>query len=387
MSKNTVAGIDIGTHFIKVMITENSQGENDFPRILGVGYCRASGLRKGYIDNKNEAVSSISKAIAKAEKSASIKVKKVYLGIGGIGVEEFHSSGEVIISRADSRVAELDTEKAIKDSEKKISKKLKNRKIIHSIPLAYHLDGELVLGQPHGLQGTKLEVYMLFITCLEQHFNDFITATEEAGADVEDIIASPIAASLAAFDKRQKKAGCVLADIGADSTSIIIFENDLPISTKSFSIGSNDITKDIALGFKIPIDEADQIKLGAVTDNTISKKNLEEIVAARLSDIFELIEKHLKQIGKSQLLPGGIITIGGGSGIPLTEEIGKNILGIPSKVVSLMEAGKNKIKDNSLAVAYGLCIWGSTSESESSGIKMAKKTGGSIVNWLKQFLP
>lgn len=387
MTKNIVAGIDIGTQWVKVIVADDSKNYGAFPNVLGVGYAKSAGLRKGYIDNRQEAAASISKAINKAEKSSGMKIKKAYLAIGGIGLEEFHSSGEVVISRADSRIVDLDLEKARKDCEKKINKKLKNKRILHSIPLAYHIDGELVLGQPHGLQATKLEVHMLFITCLEQHFNEFVSAVEEAGVEVEDIMAAPIAASLASLNKNQKKAGCVMLNVGSESSCITIFENDLPISLKCFSIGSNDITKDIALGFKIPIDEAEQVKLGALTDTNIPKKRLDEIVNARLSDIFELVEKHLEQIGKSQLLPAGVITIGGGSHLSSVEDIGRNTLNLPSKATPLNAPEKSKVNDNTWAVAYGLCIWGLTTQKEHSGIKIAKKTGGSIVSWLKQFLP
>ena len=387
MTKNIIASIDIGTQWIKVIVADDSRNNSALPNIIGVGYARATGVRKGYIDNHNDAVTSIKKALSKAEKSSGMKIKKAYIAAGGIGIEEFHSSGEVVISRADSRIAELDHEKAAKDCEKKISKKLKNRRILHTIPLAYHIDGELVLGQPYNLQATKLETHMLFITCLDHHFNEFVAAAEDAGIEVEDVIAAPIAASLTSLTKDQKKAGCVMLDIGAESSCITIFENDMPISLKCFSIGSGDITKDIALGFKVPIEEAEQIKMGALTDTEISKKRLEEIIQARLSDIFELVQKHLDRIGKSQLLPAGVVTIGGGSNITSVEKMGKDILNLPSKIAALNTGEKSKIKDNSWAVAYGTCLWGLSSQKEHSGIKVAKKTGNNILSWLKQFLP
>src|SRR5204862_6579988 len=102
-------------------------------------------------------------------------------------------------------------------------------------------------------KGTKLEVKMLFITCLEPHLNDLLGAVEEAGIEVIDVIASPIAASFVTLSKTQKIAGSVLANIGAETISIVVFENNIPISLEVFPIGSTDIIYDIVLRLKILI--------------------------------------------------------------------------------------------------------------------------------------
>src|SRR5690606_34389158 len=115
-------------------------------------------------------------------------------------------------------------------------------------------------------------------------------AITESGIEVFDVVASPIASSLVSLSKNQKVAGCVLANIGSETVSIVVFENNLPISLEVFPIGSNDVTNDIALGLKIPIEEAESLKRGATPGAHISKKKLDEIIEARLSDIFDLIE-------------------------------------------------------------------------------------------------
>ncbi len=186
--------------------------------------------------------------------------------------------------------------------------------------------------------------------------------------------------------------GCVLANIGAETVSIVVFENNIPISLEVFPIGSTDITNDIALGLKIPLEEAEEIKLGNTSNESFSKKKLEEIVEARLSDIFELIEAHLKKIGRSGLLPAGIIITGGGSGLGSLEDFAKLSLKLPSRIASFTMSGnfKSPIKDATWAVAYGLCILGFSSaneDSQSSGFKMVKRTQKSLTEWVKQFLP
>ncbi|MDP6388022.1 MAG: cell division protein FtsA [Candidatus Pacebacteria bacterium] len=394
MARNIITGIDVGTHQIKVVVAEYGNVKNDFPKIIGTGFSQSRGLRHGYIINPTDTIRAIKIAVAQAEKSAKINIKKVFISIGGIGLEEMHSKGSVIISSADSEVIDLDIEKALKDGEKKVEQKIINKKILYEIPLNYKIDGEAVLGKPQGMKGSKLEVEILFITCLEKHLNDLIAAVEEAGVQVEDAMPSPIAGSFVTLNRAQMTAGVVLANIGAETVSIVVFENNNPISLKVFSIGSTDITNDIALGLKIPLEDAERVKTGQLSGEEFSKKKLEEIVAARLSDIFELIETHLRKIGKNELLPAGIIITGGGSGITTIEDLARAALKLPSKTAqgnfgeqTAVRQVRGQIRDSSWAVAYGLCIWGIRIEKDSIGIKLAKKTGDNILQWIKQFLP
>lgn len=307
--------------------------------------------------------------------------------MGGIGLDEIHSRGEAITSRADSVITQVDIDKAIQVSEEFIQDKIPNRKIIHAVPLQFTVDGEKVHGRPHDLKGTKLEVDVLFITAFEQHLNDLVGAIESIGIKVDDIMASPLAGSLVMLTKAQKRAGCVLANIGAETVSIVVFENNTPVSLKVFPIGSNDITNDIALGLKIPLDEAEKIKRGGMSNTPYSKKKLDEIISARLTDIFELIDAHLRKIKRDGLLPAGVILTGGGSGITTVQDLARVSLRLPSKIATLDPGQNGKVRDASWAVGYGLCIWGMTGTEEESGINLARHTGSALLSWFKQFLP
>jgi cell division protein FtsA len=389
MSDRIITGIDVGTYQVKVVIVRVAQNakEHALPQIIGTGYAESRGLRNGYIINETDVVRSVRSAVAQAEKAAGVEVKKAYVAIGGIGIDEITSKGEIISSRADSLITQVDLEKAMQDSEERIQEHIPNRKILHAIPLCYRIDGELVLGKPHGMRGTKLEVETLFITTFEQHLHDLVTSIENTGIAVEDIMVSPLAASFVMLTKAQKRAGCVLANIGAETVSIVVFENSTPISIKIFPIGSNDITNDIALGLKITLEEAEKIKRGAMSTQNYSKKKLDEIIAARLGDIFELIDTHLKKIKRDGLLPAGIIITGGGSAVATIQDLARAALKLPSRIATLDPGQNGKVKDASWAVSYGLCMWGSSDNDGETPIGIAKKTKNTIISWLSQFLP
>lgn len=393
MPRTISVGIDIGTYQTRVVAAESSiQGDRELPRVIGVGFSESRGLRHGYILSQSDAVKSLKQALAQASKAAGSPLSRAIASVGGIGLSSLVSSGTVVITRADSEITELDVAKAMQVSEQEIPASLSlNRKILHIIPLAFKVDGKPIMGKPEGLKGSKLEVRTMFITCFEHHVNDLLETLAEAGIEVEDLVAAPIAASLVTLSKQQKMAGVVLANIGSETVSIVVFENNLPVSLEVFPIGSNDITNDIALGLRIPLEEAEDVKRGSIVGSAYPRKKLEEIIEARLSDIFELIEAHLKKLGRSGLLPAGIVLTGGGSAIETVDDLAKAALRLPSRIasVSFGDNIRGQIKDASWSVAYGLCILGLQSEESEvvSGMKLVKRTKKSILNIFRQFLP
>lgn len=391
MTRHIAVGIDIGSYQIKVVVAE-SDPQTNIPHIIGTGVAESKGLRHGYIMNASEVVRSIKKAAAQAEKASGIEIRKAFLAVGGVGLTGNTCQGGVMISRGDSEITDLDVKKVQEVCEQEIPQPLSlNRKIIHTIPIAYRIDSKTVMGRPQGMKGLKLETKILFISALEQHLNDLIAAVGDAGIIVEDVMASPIAASLVTLNKAQKIAGVVLANIGAETVSIVVFENNVPISLEVFPIGSNDITNDIALGLKIPLEEAEKVKTGK--SNTYPRKKLEEIIGARLSDIFELIDTHLRKINRNGLLPAGIIITGGGSSTTSIEDQAKDSLKLPSRIADLAADGapRTQIKDSTWSVAYGLCIFGlNAGDGDDFGgtdIVRIKKFWKKILEWIKQYLP
>lgn len=389
---NHVTGIDIGSYHVKVVIAERASDPRLPPRILGTGYAESRGLRQGYIVSIPEVSRSIAAAVAQASKAARVKVKRVYLGVGGIGIEEAFSRGETVVERGDSIITARDLPRAEKASFDALPPAARqNRIVLHPIPLRYTVDGAKVLGKtPVGMKGQRISVETLFITCLERHIVDLKAAVEEAGFEVEDVVASPLAASFVALTKMQKRVGCVLANIGSETLSVIVFEDSVPVSVKVFPVGAADVTNDLALGLRISPEDAEQLKQGAVLGAPYPKRKIDDIIARRVSDMFKLVESHLKKIGKDELLPAGIILTGGGSSIQTAADLAKAVLRLPSRTAPLAEgAQKMQLRDSSWAVAYGLTIWGFDGGQD---LEVAEhSTLGEVFSnfwrWFRKFLP
>jgi len=386
MKERIIVGIDVGTYQVKVVVAKIQSDKVGAPLpIIGTGAAESRGLRNGYVVNAGDVARSVRSAVREAEKATGLPIKRCYISTSSIGVDEIFSHGEIITSRADSEVTESDIDKVMNDSAERIQEHIPNRKVLHEIPINFTLDGEPVLGRPNGLRGTKLEVDAMFVTVIEQHISDLINAVESAGLIVEDATTAPLASSFVLLSKAQKRAGCVLANIGAETLSIAVFENSLPVSVKIFPVGGSDITNDIALGLKIPLEEAEKVKRGIGA--SYSKRKLDDLITSRLGDMFELIDNHLKRIKRDGLLPAGIILAGGTANLSGVEEVAKQALRLPARVAALDPSQNGKVRDTSWAVAYGLCVWGASEKEEDIGINIAKQAKNSVLHWLSQFLP
>lgn len=404
MSKKISVGIDIGTYQVKVVVSESDRDSGSpLPKIIGLGFAESKGLRHGYIINPADAIRSIRKAVKQAEKESGVKIERAFISISGIGLGSHTAFGSIIISRADNEVTDLDIEKVTEESKRQIPPSvLINRQIIHTIPVEYKIDGKPVFGDPVGLKGNKLEAKILYISCLTHHVQEMVSAVENSGIEIIDAVASPLAAGIVNLSKTERIAGCVLVNIGSETVSMIVYEEDVPISMEVFKVGSNDITNDIALGMQISLDDAEKAKMKDETNFPIetSKKSpenkIKNIIHSRLSDVFELVDAHLKKINKSGLLPAGIILTGGGSGITTAEDLAKAILKLPSRVATiasnrvepLSKSGPIKIKDSTWSVAYGLCVYGLSIDSDGYSSKgFGKHIFQRISRWFKRFLP
>ncbi len=391
MSKYSI-GIDIGTNFTRAVCLEDT---GTTIRIAGVGLAESKGVRHGYITNIPEAAKGIRAAVKGIEKSmVGVPLPPLCISIGGVGLSGNIFQSSVSLSKNEMEVTDSDVAKVSDHIRSDMPQAFAlNRRVLHSFPLQYKVDGRIIPGKPHGLKGMKLESRTLFITSLSHHIHDAIEAVDQAGFETDDITSSPIARGNLLISKTEKIAGVALVDIGAEVMTVIVYENGLPISLETFAVGGNDITNDIALGLKVSLPEAEEIKKGMVRTD-YPKKKVESIVELRLSKMFDLIEGHLKKIGKAGLLPAGVVFSGGGAEVSHIESIGKAKFRLPTRRIEERTDNGNRgqMKTSEWAGAYGAAMFSISNEDEESfglkhGIALGKKAGKSLWEWIKQFLP
>jgi cell division protein FtsA len=390
MAQRIYTGIDIGTSHIKVMVAAPSESPGAPMQVLGTGIATARGLRHGYVVDAVEATRSVREALARAKAAAKTPITAARIAIGGVGLEEVRSSADITLTASGGVVTPRDVERALRESEKRASGKLVNRSVIHTIPLEFRIDGNKVHGKPTGMQGTKLAVDTLIISILTQHYEDLLEIIDGAGIEVEGVIASPLAAALVALSKQQRTAGVCLANIGAETVSLIVYDDDIPVSIKVLSSGSADVTNAIALSFQIPMSEAESLKRGGVIGSEVPVRKLETLVTGQLKDLFTTINTHLKSIGRARLLPAGIVLIGGGASAQNAAEIARTILKLPAAVGVLGGGARSASSDASWAVAYGLCQWAyreDSAERRTTLSEVLRNASDSVKKTFRSLLP
>ncbi len=406
--------LDIGSSFTRIVVAEVISGEK--PRVVGVGKTRSLGMRKGVIIDLEDVTNSIKNSVKKAERMSGVHVNDVYVAVGGSHLRCVPTKGVIGVSKADGEVTEDDVDRVI-DSSQAINV-AHNYEILHVIPQSFALDDQKGIREPVGMTGVRLEMKGVVVTGFTPYLRNIAKCINKAGLDLNGFIAAPLAAAKAILNKRQQELGVVSIDIGGETTSLAVFEERELVYLSVLPIGANHITNDVAIGMRTAIDVAEKAKLryGSAIPGEIDKKekinlanlcsdeegvisrhHIAEIIEARVEEIFQLVEKELKKINRSALLPAGAILTGGGSCLYGMIDLAKENLKLPVQVgfPSGLSGLVDKIDDPACSVAAGSILWildeGDQSISSVPQGKISKKFDIEMLNtikkWLKDLLP
>ncbi len=330
--------LDIGTTKINLLTGRLTASG---PELKGLITVPSKGIRKGVIIDMQEASSSIKDAIKEAEKRYSIRVDSVITAISGSSIQIIESYGATGIGG--KKIRDKDVENAI-NSAGSVYIPL-DRELLHIIPVEFSLDGESGIKNPLGMKGFRLEVKVQIITALVNHLENLSGACEQAGLRIKEFIFKPFALQRAILKDEEIEGGVLLVDIGGGTTDISIFKDRRLISTETIPVGGNHITNDLAIGLKIPVQEAERLKIkygSAVLRNspdeieidslrnkrTVSLGIVEEIIYARAEELISLIKDSMKG------LPGlcGTVITGGSSLLNGLDSLIESLLGMPVRI-------------------------------------------------------
>lgn len=348
-----IIGIDIGSGNIRAIGAIRHE-DRKYPTVVATYKKTLDGMDRGNIIDEREVANAVTEAIMALEEQSGIATLHTLVSLGATGLSSHHASGYAQVSRGDASVTDLDIENAIKDGNRAIPD-IRNKSIVHAIPMDYKVDGNKIQGSIIGVRGNKLEAKTLFVTYPLQCMNVLKKTLEGADVRVTDIVAGPIAESIPLLTKKQKIAGVALINIGQAVTSLLVYEKNIPLLVSTIAVGGDDITKDIALGMKVTLEEAEEMKCGRAT-YAYSKRKVEEIIEARLEDLCIKITKELTRIQRSELLPAGILVTGASSLVPRLEYVFRNELRLPIKIVTneLVRITGDTLRDGGWARSYGL---------------------------------
>ena len=371
----TFTGLDIGTTKISCIIADQSAtGEL---RIIGIGNAPSEGLRRGAVVDLEKTVASIVRAVEEAERMAGVQAKGVHAGIAGDHIRSLNSRGVVAVSRKDNEIAPADVSRVI-EAAKAIAIPT-DREIIHVIPQEFIVDDQDGIKDPVGMSGVRLEAEVHIITGAVTSARNICRAIQRAGLKVYDLTLEPLASAAAVLDEDEKDLGVVLLDLGGGTTDVAVFHEGAVRHTSIIPFGGANVTSDIAIGLRTPIDKAETIKIqygsalasmvsgdevvsvsgvGGRGDKEISRHVLASMIEPRMEEIFAIANKEVKKNHFANLLGGGVVLTGGTSLMAGVSELAEQVfempvrLGVPSGLGGLAA----NVEDPRFATGVGLVL-------------------------------
>lgn len=356
MSSGVIAGLDVGTHSIKMAVLQTKEDGGE-PVILGFGEELSSGVRKGAVVHPDEVTKKIIALKSRIENISSQKIREVVVTVGGSHIFCVPSHGIVAVSRADGHISQEDVERVLQAAQAFLLPS--NKEVLEVFPRQFVVDGQEQVKEVVGMKGVRLEADVLAVCGFTPYIRNLTEAVLASGLEVVDLIPCPLASDAAVLGPQQKEVGVATLDLGAGTTGLAVYEQGDLVHAAVFPVGSENITNDIAVGLRCEPDVAERIKVEFGTYARGKGKRMEKIdiadgqtfafsrsllarvIEARVKEIFQLVNKELKGIGRQGMLPGGVVLTGGGAKLPrIAEEAKKELkvtckLGAPQHVVSL----------------------------------------------------
>jgi cell division protein FtsA len=403
------AGIDIGSTAVRIAVGQRlPSAERGQIHIVGAAETPSEGINRGVINSIEDAVSSVSACIEKVERMTGLPIGSAWVSISGSHVNMIESKGVVAVSKVDGEIREEDVDRAV-DAAQTVATPV-NYEIIHVIPRTFAVDGQKDIKDPLGMTGIRLEVDTQIIQGLTSHIKNLTKCVYRTGANIERLVLGVLATAEVVTSPRQKELGVAVVNLGGASANIAVFEHGEILHVASLPIGSDHVTADIAIGLRTSIDVAERVKLqyasalpktfgkndkidlkelGVQDSEEVSLRYVSQIVEARSEELLEKIDKELKAIGRSGLLPAGVILTGGGAKLPGLVELAKDKLRLP---VALgypvgMTSITDRVNDLSFSTAMGLVQWGSNeipSEGRRGGMLSRNRPMGRVVKGIKK---
>jgi cell division protein FtsA len=385
MKERFLTGLDLGSSHIRIAVgqvvsmPERRIGLN----VIGITEIPSQGIAKGCVSSLEDAVSSISSALEQAERLVGVPIQEAYVGIGGAHITAQEAKGVIGVSRPDGDIRTEDVARALESARAVVNPA--NQEILHVLPRQFSVDGQAGIKDPIGMQGIRLEADVHVIQGLSSHVRNVTKAVFRTGLDITELVYAPLAAAEAVTASRQRELGVCVLVIGASTTGLAVYEEGELLHAATLPIGADHITSDVAIGLRVSLEVAENIKrnVGQAMPDAVNKREeidvrdygadqteivaiqyVSEIIEARVEELYEKVEIELRKIDRSGMLPAGVILTGGGSKLPGMVEVAKRVLQLPCAIgfPTVQSSMPEFAMDPSFSTAVGLVLWGFEAE-------------------------
>ena len=292
-------------------------------------------IRKGVVYNIDKTAQCLTSIIKKLETQLKTEIRQVYVGIGGQSIRSVRN----VISKDLPNESIVTQEMVIELMDANRNMTYPDQEILDAAVQEYKVGSQFQI-DPVGIQATRLEGNFLNILERKAFYKNLNKCFETANINIAEMYLAPLALADSVLTEAEKRSGCALVDLGADTTTVSVYSKNILRHLAVIPLGSNNITKDIAT-LQMEESDAERMKLkyaAAYTDNNdidndlkysidperqIESRKFIEIVEGRLEEIIENVWYQIPSEYYDKLL-GGIILTGGGSNLKNIEKAFNN---------------------------------------------------------------
>jgi len=324
-------GLDLGSSRTRCAVC---LVEDERLRFLGYGECESHGWVKSRIADQNAVTECILEVLRQAEARAQISVEAATVGFGGTTVRGANSRSRIELGRP-REIEQRDVNRALERASKVQLRE--DRTVLQLFPQDFIVEDQPGHRDPRSMLAQRLEANAHLITGSVQEHNCLIGAVNQAHIAVEETVYEPVAAHFACILPEDRRDGTALIDIGSQSTDLVVYFDESLQLASSLPICGDHFTRDVALAFRISLEEAMLAKeeYGSATaeftaenslvevtsagdseSRELPRRLLNEIIEARAGELFDYVKRELKRVGMERSLLGGVVLTGGGARLP-----------------------------------------------------------------------
>ncbi|WP_158771168.1 MULTISPECIES: cell division protein FtsA [unclassified Paraglaciecola] len=373
--RKLIVGLDIGTSMVKAVVGELL--DDGGISVIGVGSHPSKGMDKGGVNDLNMVVQSVQRAMSEMELMADCRVSSVFMSISGRHVQCQNESGMVPINNKE--VTQEDVDNVIHAA--RSVPIAAERRLLHVLPQEFTIDVQEGIKNPIGMSGVRMEAQAHIITCADDMAKNLVKCVERCDLTADQLIFSSLASSYAVLTDDEKELGVCVVDIGGGTIDIVIYTDGAIRHTAVVPAAGNQITSDIAKIFRTPISHAEDIKInyacamkdmvsmeenievhsvGGRPSRAMSRHTLAEVIEPRYQELFELVQKEIRNSGFEEQIAAGIVLTGGTAKMEGAIEFAEEIFQMPVRVGEpLSIKGLSEyVEDPTFATAIGLLQYG-----------------------------
>ncbi|TLD96843.1 cell division protein FtsA [Helicobacter jaachi] len=373
-----ILGIDIGSTKICAIIAEIK--EDGTPYIIGTGIHKADGIKKGSITNIELASMAIRNAVNDAKRVSGEKVDKAIISLSGAYTKSIRESAVVNVPNSEIGLKEINRVMQTAIYNAVIPE---DHVLIHALPYEFRLDDQSYAEDPMGMSASRLEAFVHIVTAKKTALENLKRAVRESGIEIENIVLSAYASAIAVLSNEEKELGVACIDMGGQTCDLMIYSGYSMRYSDFLSVGSHNITVDLATALnahpsiaeqikteygKLILSDEDKtksIKVPVMTSESattnVSLEIVHAVISARVEETLQLLAKSIEKSGLKDKIGAGITLTGGMANLEGMQEFASSIffrrpvrISKPTAVGGLFDG----LKGTQSATAVGLILHG-----------------------------